>query len=146
MPTLERSALLAFSSDELYRLVGDIEAYPQFLPGCVSAQVEHAETARVRARLGFHIKGLSDTFATENVLAHGSRIEMTLVEGPFRHLSGAWDFYPLAERACKVTLRLSVDFGSRVLESALAPWIGRAVGGVMEAFHQRAQELYGARG
>lgn len=143
MPTLERSALLAFSSDELYRLVGDIEAYPQFLPGCVSAQVEHAEAARVRARLGFRVKGLSDSFATENRLEQGSRIDMKLVDGPFRELSGAWEFFPLAEDACKVTLRVSVDFGSRVLEGTLSPWLGRAVSSIIDAFHRRAQDLYG---
>jgi ribosome-associated toxin RatA of RatAB toxin-antitoxin module len=146
VPTLERSALLAFSSDELYRLVGDIEAYPQFLPGCVSAQVEHAEATRVRARLGFRVKGLADSFATENRLEQGSRIEMTLVDGPFRKLSGAWEFSPLAEYACKVTLRVSVDFGNRMLEGTLSPWVGRAVSHIIDAFRQRAQELYGVRG
>lgn len=143
MPKLERTALLTFSADELYRMVGDVESYPHFLPGCVSARVEHAGGAFVRARLGFRVKGLSDSFATENRMQHGSRIEMILLEGPFRHLSGAWEFQPLAERACKVTLRLSLEFGNRMLESTLTPWIDRAVLGVMDAFRQRAETIYG---
>ena len=143
MPKLERSALLTFSADELYRLVGDIESYPQFLPGCVSAQIEHADTELVRARLGFKVKGLSDSFATENRLEHGSRIQMKLLEGPFRQLSGVWEFQPLTERACKVTLRMSLEFGNRVLESALTPWLDRAVGSLMDAFCQRAVAVYG---
>ncbi|TXH04054.1 MAG: type II toxin-antitoxin system RatA family toxin [Nevskiaceae bacterium] len=144
MPKLERTALLTYSAEELYRLVGDIESYPQFLPGCVSARVEHAEDTLVRARLGFRVKALSDSFATENRLEHGSRIHMTLLEGPFRQLSGAWEFQPLAERACKVTLRISLEFGSRVLESTLTPWIDRAVGSLIDAFRQRAAVVYGS--
>lgn len=143
MAKLERSALLTFSADELYQLVGDIEAYPQFLPGCVSARVESADETLVRARLGFRVKGLSDSFATENRMEQGTRIHMKLIEGPFKQLSGAWEFQPLAERACKVTLKISLDFGNRMLESTLAPFINSAIGSVMEAFKQRAESVYG---
>lgn len=143
MPKLERSALLTFSADELYRLVGDVESYPQFLPGCVSAQVESADETLVRARLGFRVKGLSDSFATENRMEQGSRIHMKLLEGPFKQLSGAWEFQPLAERACKVTLRISLEFGNRMLESTLAPLINSAIGSVMDAFRKRAESVYG---
>lgn len=143
MPKLERSALLTFSADELYRLVGDVESYPQFLPGCVSAKVESADEDVVRARLGFRVKGLSDSFATENRMEQGTRIHMKLLEGPFKQLSGAWEFQPLAERACKVTLKISLDIGNRMLESTLSPFINGAIGSVMDAFKQRAESVYG---
>ena len=143
MAKLERSALLTFSADELYRLVADIESYPQFLPGCVSAKVESADETLVRARVGFRVKGLSDSFATENRMEQGTRIHMKLLEGPFKQLSGAWEFQPLAERACKVTLKISLDIGNRVLESTLSPFINGAIGSVMDAFKQRAESVYG---
>lgn len=143
MPKLERTALLTYSAEELYQLVGDVEAYPQFLPGCVSARVEHTEALLVRARLGFKVKGLTDSFATENRMEQGRRIQMNLLEGPFRQLSGVWEFHPLTERACKVTLRISLEFGSRMLESTLTPLIDRAVGNLIDAFRQRAESVYG---
>ncbi|MES2489559.1 MAG: type II toxin-antitoxin system RatA family toxin [Pseudomonadota bacterium] len=143
MAKLERSALLTFSADELYRLVADIESYPQFLPGCVSAKVESADETLVRARVGFRVKGLSDSFATENRMEQGTRIHMKLLEGPFKQLSGVWEFQPLAERACKVTLKISLEFGSRIMEGTLAPLINSAIGSVMDAFKQRAEVVYG---
>lgn len=145
MAQLERSALLRFPAASMYELVGDIEAYPQFLPGCVSAKVEHREIELVRARLSFKVKGLSDSFATENRLEPGARIHMKLVDGPFRQLQGVWEFLPLAEDACKVSLKLSLDFGSRVLEGTLSPLLDRAVNGLIEAFRQRAEALHGRR-
>jgi len=145
MAALERSALLRFAADEMFRLVGDIEAYPQFLPGCTSAQIEHQEGELLRARVGFRVKGLADSFATENRLEEGRRIHMRLVDGPFRQLSGAWEFRPLTEDACKVTLTLTLEFGSRLLESSLSPWLDRAVNAIIEAFRQRAEALYGRR-
>lgn len=143
MRVLERSSLLKYAAQDMYVLVGDIEAYPQFLPGCVSATVEHAEGQQMRARLGFRVKGLSDSFATENLLDGGQLIRMRLLDGPFRMLQGQWNFQPLSEAACKVSLQLQLEFGNRLMDATLGPWIDRAVGSVMEAFRLRAEALYG---
>lgn len=147
MPVLERSALLRYPARDLCALVHDIEAYPAFMPGCVSARIEQVQGDQVRARLAFRIGGLSDHFATENVTEYledgRSRISMRLIDGPFRQLSGTWEFIPLSEEACKVTLGLSLEFGNRLLEKTLSPLIERAVRGVMDAFQQRAVALYG---
>lgn len=143
MQLLERSALLRFRAQDMYRLVGDVESYPVFVPGCVSARVETAAVDCVRARLGFRVHGLEDSFATENRMADGERIDVELLDGPFRHLRGSWQFLPLAEDACKVSLRLSVDFGNRMLEAALGPWVDRAINGVIDAFRLRAEVLHG---
>ncbi len=147
MRKLDRSALMPFDAADLYALVADVGAYPEFLPGCVSAQIEQDEAQDehrlVRARVGFKVKGLSDSFATENRMLPGQRIEMRLLDGPFRSLSGVWVFTALGERACKVSLTLSVEFSSRIMEATLAPWIDRAVSGVMDAFRQRAEQRHG---
>ncbi|MDZ4077323.1 MULTISPECIES: type II toxin-antitoxin system RatA family toxin [Hydrocarboniphaga] len=146
MRKLDRSALMPFSAAELYALVADVASYPQFLPGCTSADVEQDEQREgerwVKGRVSFKVKGLSDSFATENRMLDGQRIEMRLLEGPFRSLSGVWVFTPLAEQACKVSLSMSVDFASRLVEATLAPWIDRAVGGVIDAFRLRAEQCY----
>lgn len=143
MPVVERSALLMFSADQMFRLVDDVESYPQFLPGCTGATIEHRDATRVRARVDFSVHGLSDRFATENVRVAGERIDMRLVHGPFSSLTGSWHFTALSERASKVSLKLSLEFGSPLLARTLAPWIDRAVNGVMDAFRRRAEQLYG---
>lgn len=145
MRTLDRSALMPFAAAELYGLVADVASYPEFLPGCVSAQIDSEQVLDdgqrlVRARLGFRVSALSDSFATENRMRAGERIEMRLLEGPFRKLEGVWDFKVLDERACKVSLGLTVDFASRIMEATLAPAMDRAVNGIIEAFRQRAEQ------
>jgi len=147
MSTLQRSALLPYAADALYALVCDIESYPSFLPGCVAATVEAREdTARppyVRARLGFRLKGLSDSFVTENRLTPGERIDMAMVEGPFKRLSGSWEFKPLRADACKVLLQLDLDLGSRVLVATLGPWLQHGATQTIDAFTRRAREVLG---
>lgn len=144
MRQLDRSALMPYPATAMYALVADVAAYPQFLPGCVASQIEADEirdAARwVRARVGFRVKGLADSFATENRMVEPLIIEMRLLDGPFRSLAGTWTFTPLADAACKVSLTLSVEFANRLMEATLAPWMDRAVNGLIEAFRARAQQ------
>lgn len=147
MRTLDRSALMPYPAADLFDLVADVSSYPEFLPGCVGAQIELDEALedgqrRVRARVAFRVSALSDSFVTENRMQPGRRIEMRLLQGPFRELSGVWDFLVLDERACKVSLALSVDFANRLMEITLAPWMDRAVGSIMDAFRKRAEQRY----
>ncbi len=148
MRTLDRSALMPYAAGDLFDLVADVAAYPEFLPGCESAQIESDEwladgQRQVRARVGFRVSVLSDSFVTENRMQPGQRIEMHLLQGPFRQLSGVWEFTSLDPKACKVSLALSVDFASRLMEATLSPWIDRAVDSIMEAFRQRAEQRLG---
>ena len=147
MARVERTALLAFDAAQMLALVQDVAHYPQFLPGCTSAVVENSEGAFVRARLGFRVKGLSDQFATENETSaqeDGSLfLKVRLLEGPFKRLDGEWRFLPLAERACKISLVVELDFGLRALELLLGSQMERAVSGVIDAFKMRAEALYG---
>ncbi len=142
MPIVARTALLPFGTADLYAMVGDVESYPAFVPGCVSARIEQGEGELIQARLGFRVRGLEDSFVTRNRMEPARSIHIEMLEGPFRQLRGSWSFLPLDERASKVRLDMSVDFGSRVLESVLAPWIDRAVNDVLDAFTSRAKVLY----
>ena len=42
MPRITRSALVMFSAEQMFRLVNDVDAYPEFLPGCVGSRVHES--------------------------------------------------------------------------------------------------------
>ena len=48
---IQRSALVTFSAERMFALVNDIEAYPSFMEGCVSAVVLERSEQEVLARL-----------------------------------------------------------------------------------------------
>ncbi|HEX4873105.1 MAG TPA: type II toxin-antitoxin system RatA family toxin [Nevskiaceae bacterium] len=137
---VQRSALLPFAAGRIAELVWQAEAYPRFLPGCTAAEVEAELGADQRQiALSFRLHGLSDRFTTLNRRHPDGGIDLELVRGPFRSLRGQWRFLALDAQACKVSLDLQLDFGSRVLEATLAPWIDRAINQVIEAFRLEAQ-------
>lgn len=150
MKRVRKSVLLWYSPLEMYDLVAAIEAYPQFLPWCNSAQVLHEHDDGVTARLGLAYMGVRHAFTTRNVHVPGERVGMELVDGPFSHLDGAWLFKPLgqaggADRACKVEFDLSYAFSSKALEKVVSPVFDKVTDTFVERFVRRAEEVYGPR-
>lgn len=120
MPVIQRSALVEHSAAKMFSLVNDVAAYPRRFDWCERAEVLEANDARVVARLDLGLGGLRTWFTTENTLAPPHHIDMHLRDGPFRKLTGRWQFHALDECACKVTLTLDFEPQNRLLGPAMA--------------------------
>ncbi len=112
---IERSALVTRPAEAMYRLVVDVEAYPERFAWCQAATVLEREDTRMKARLDLQLAGFKTWFMTENTMVPGRSMDMHLAEGPFRELHGRWDFQPLSEEASKVALLLEFEPASVLL-------------------------------
>ncbi len=120
MQTIRRSALVEHSAARMFDLVNDVSAYPRRFDWCSGAELIESEHNRLVARLDLGLGSLRTWFTTENALDRPHRIDMKLVDGPFRKLHGQWEFHALDESACKVTLTLEFEPNNRLLGPALA--------------------------
>ena len=118
MPVIQRSALVEHSAARMFSLVNDVAAYPRRFDWCEAAQVLEAGEERLVARLDLGMAGLRTWFTTENTLSPPHHIDMVLRDGPFRKLTGRWQFHSLDESACKVTLTLDFEPNSKILGPA----------------------------
>ena len=141
MKRISRSAIVEHGAADLYALVQDIEAYPEFLPWCLAAQVRERSPHRTVATLTVGLRGLKQSFTTENVDRAGESIDMKLLEGPFRRFSAHWRFKPLGRHAAKIEFTLGYEFSSRILARALDPLFEEIAGTMVEAFTRRAAQL-----
>ena len=138
MTSIHRSALLPFSAPQLYALVNDVEAYPQYMEGCVGAEVIHTDQRHMEARLDLARGGISQSFTTVNELRPYESIRLTLKDGPFDYFDGAWRFQSLAEQACKVSLDLEFMVRGGLLSVAAAKLLDRVTGNLVDAVVRRA--------
>jgi ribosome-associated toxin RatA of RatAB toxin-antitoxin module len=146
MKTVHKSVLIWYSADEMFALVTDVDNYPEFLPWCESASVLTRSLEAVRAQIGIAFGGIRQSFVTENTHVPGREVMMRLVDGPFSHLEGQWNFVPLGQggqRACKVELQLNYRFKSATLATLVGPVFDRIAGSLVDAFVTRAERVYG---
>ena len=142
MKRIARSAIVEHSAAEMYALVDAIEAYPEFLPWCVAAEVHERKPGATRATLTVGVHGLRHSFTTRNENRPGEGIVMRLVQGPFRRFHGEWRFVPLGEHASRIEFTLEYEFSSRTLGRLLAPLFDGIADSMVEAFVRRAAELH----
>ena len=120
MASIHRHALVRHSALRMYGLVNDVAAYPRRFPWCESSAILEQDEESMRARLDLRLAGVRASFTTRNVLTPPNRIELSLVDGPFRKFGGLWIFHSLAEDACKVSLSLDFELAGKLVGSALA--------------------------
>ncbi len=143
MAQLSKSALVMYSADQMYQLVDDINSYPQFIPNCADAKRQAISETVVEGSLLINKAGISKWFTTQNTLTSNHRIDMKLVNGPFKFLHGYWLFTPLDDNACKVELNLEFEFSSKMIELAFGKVFNHVTSSMVSAFTQRAKTVYG---
>lgn len=144
MPTIARSALVSHSAAEMYRLVHDIEAYPDFLPWCYSATVTQQDGRQQVASITVDRRMQGMRFTTRNSLVENESIHLDLVEGPFRQLSGVWRFSPIDGDACRVELQIEFQFKSRIFSALMGPAFTKICDTMVAAFVRRADDVHPA--
>lgn len=146
------SKLLPFTPDQLYRLVGDVERYPEFVPWITALRTWNArshaqgvEMVDAEAAVGF--KFLKEKFATRvRRDAHNRQIDVSLISGPFRKLENRWRFIEAGHGCTRVEFDIDFEFKSRILAALLTANFSVAVERLMACFEARAKSLYGEAG
>ncbi len=143
MTTISKSALVAYTPEQMFKLIDDIEAYPDFLPWCGKATEIERDERNVEASILISHSGLNKEFTTKNSNTTFEKIEMQLVNGPFKNLDGVWLFEPLGDAACKVSLNLEFEFSSKIVSASLGPVFSKIANSLVDAFIKRAESVYG---
>jgi len=141
--TINRNALVPYTAADMFTLVNDLRAYPDFLPWCDEVKIHDESPDEIKATVHFSKRGLSAAFTTRNRLQINKMIEMRLVDGPFRHLQGFWRFEPIGDAGCKIHLDMEFEIANPVLRLTIGPLFKQIANSLMDAFIARARDVHG---
>lgn len=142
MPVVSKSALVLHSAKEMYDLVCDFESYPEFLPWCSDSRLISRSPEKLCGELEVSRIGIKQRFATCNRLVENEKMDIDLLEGPFRRLHGGWRFTALQPGACKVELKLEFEFAGKLIDAAFGRVFSQIANTLVDAFCKRADEIY----
>ena len=142
MTVINRSALVTYSAEQMFDLVNDIEQYPKFLPGCTYARIVSQTDTEMVGELCLGKAGIKQRFTTRNELDRPNTIRMSLVEGNFSSFSACWQFTPLSEDACKVTLEMQFEIAGGLIGFAAEKLVSASASGQVDAMVARAHDVY----
>lgn len=139
---IDKTALVMHSAERMFHLVNDVARYPEFLPWCASTEIHDQDSRQITASMEITKGGVRHILTTRNQLLMPEAIEMNLVDGPFRNLTGRWHFKPLDDNACKVILTLEFEFSGSLSRMAFGQVFSQAASTMVDAFCRRADDLY----
>lgn len=148
MPTFRTSHIVQHTPQQMFDLVVDMEAYPQFVPLCKSLRIRRRfvgasgrETLITEMEVGY--KAIREKFSTRVTLdREAHRVDVQYIDGPFSHLENRWIFAEAGEGKCRVDFYLAYEFRSRVLAALMGSMFDAAFRKFSAAFEERADEIF----
>ncbi len=129
----------------MYRVVADVERYPEFLPWVVALRVKsrNSEAGReiLMAEMAVGYRALRERYTSRVTLDPDAKtIDVVAVEGPFRALENHWRFAPEGE-GTRVDFRVVFEFSNRLLQAAAGNAFEHVLLKMTDAFAARAASL-----
>jgi coenzyme Q-binding protein COQ10 len=148
MPSFSSDHKVNHSADDMFRLVADVEKYPQFVPLCQDLHVrgrkelDDGRTVLI-ADMTVAYKLFKETFTSRVELRPAERrILVEYLDGPFKHLENTWTFEDAGEGGCTVGFYISYEFRSKTLGSLMGVMFDKAFRKFSSAFEARADQVY----
>lgn len=143
MPTHAEQRNLPYSAEQLFKLVAEVEKYPQFLPWCIASRITKRESDVFYADLIIGYKMVRERFGSK-VTLKPLHIHVEYLDGPMKHLSNHWRFIEEPDGSCTIDFFVDFEFKNKVFQNLMEVFFDKAVKKMVSAFEDRAKELYGS--
>ena len=142
MLNISKSVITPFTPAQMYALVSDIENYKNYLPWCPSSQVLKRDGNKITGRVDISYLKVKAHFTTENINCENQRIDLSLVDGPFKQLKGHWLFTPLGTTGCKIEFKLDYAFSNFIIQKVIGTVFEMVIKNIVDSFVKKAHEIY----
>ncbi len=149
MPRFRTVRRVRHSAADMFALVSDMDAYPEFVPLCTALRVRSRTTGEdgleiAVAEMEVGYKAIRERFTTR-VTMDRAKVEIFVeyIDGPFRYLKNRWRFVDTGERQSSVEFFIDYEFRSRTLGALMGAMFDNAFHKFSEAFERRADKVYG---
>jgi coenzyme Q-binding protein COQ10 len=153
MPNFQTTQIVKFTARQMFDLVADIQAYPEFLPLCEDLRIRERNTTadglpQLVADMTCGYKAIRETFTSRVTLNEEQhRILVEYIDGPFSHLHNQWRFEQsppsYTQGGSAVHFDIDYAFKSPMLGMLVGTMFDHAFRRFLVAFESRAVEVYG---
>jgi coenzyme Q-binding protein COQ10 len=145
MPTHADTRTLPYTPEQLFKLVAEVERYPEFLPWCLSCKIKRREGNMLYADLVIGYKMIREQFTSKVTLNSPESVQVEYLSGPMKYLSNQWKFSPEEGGGCSIDFFVDFEFKNGLMQNLMGIFFHEIVRRMVSAFEQRARTLYGKK-
>ena len=147
MPKQEEKQIVAYTKDQMFDLVSNIDEYKEFLPWCNDSKIISRERFDdyevVTADLEIGYDQFVYTYRSEVRLAKDkSNINVKNLDGPFNYLTNEWKFADIDENNSEIEFMIDFELNLSLLDVLMKKFFNLAFQRMVSAFIDRAKEIY----
>ena len=144
MNYINKSEEINVSHELIFALINNVGDYHKFLPWCSDSKIISDVNSKMSAEIEISKNFVSWKFSTENTYDPNKRIDIKLIDGPFNHLEGYWEFKKVDNYNTIVELYLEYKFDSRIIELSIKPIFSKIMSSILDSFISEAFKRKGA--
>ena len=144
MPGIRESRTVPYSAEQMFDLVADVARYKEFLPWVIATRVRSNNEEEMVADMVVGFKSFRESFTSRVTKRRPDMIDVVYVDGPLRDLDNEWHFTNLPEGGSRIDFSVQFAFKNRVFEALAGQYFDRAFRKMVNAFEERARDLYGS--
>ena len=142
----QESRVVPYSADLMYRVVADVEHYPQFLPWVAALRVLSRQADGMTAEMAVGYGPFRERYTSKVTLDPAARaIDVVEIKGPFRTLENHWRFTPVAAadgmERCRIDFSIAFEFRNPLLDAAASAAFEKVLLEMTDAFVARAAQM-----
>lgn len=143
MTVISRTAIIPYTTEQMYQIVNNIEEYPEFVSWCKGASIRSKSQNNVQAVIKGSKMGMDFTVDIVNYLQSANLIKTNLMQkGPFQKMDIFWKFENLGVKGTRFTFEVDFEFINRFLGWTISSIIKSEANNIVKEFAKRAQKIY----
>ncbi len=142
MPKHHETRPLPYTPEQMYNLVSDVAAYPEFLPWISAIRVRSDSDSEMVADMIVGFKGIKESFSSRVHKHRPDFVRVDYLDGPLKHLHNEWRFRDDGSGGTLVDFEVEFEFKNHLFEMLAGQMFDKALRKMIGAFELRAAELY----
>ena len=143
MKSSKQEIIINYGAKDLFKIVLDIEKYPEFIPWCKAIKIISKSNNEIFADMVVSYKFFFPQIFTSHVLFNSNKlsIKTNYVKGPLNDLKTEWIFDQLEKKKTKVLFNIKFEF-QKFLHQKLAELFFVLIEDKMiDSFKKRADKI-----
>lgn len=146
MPRHNETRQLPYTPTQMFDLVSNVAAYPEFLPWVTAIRIRSDSEREMVADMIVGFKGVRESFTSRVIKDRPTHVRVDYLDGPLKHLHNEWVFRDDGQGGVLVDFEVEFEFKNRLFEMLAGQFFDKALRKMIGAFEMRAADLYAPSG
>jgi coenzyme Q-binding protein COQ10 len=136
-----------YGIEQVFKLVCDVEKYPEFVPFCVDTSVYERKEGSFCADMYIGAGFINEKFTTKASFGiddsqESAFVDIEYIEGPFKSLKSKWAFKKNDESHTEIEFSIFFELKSGLFQSSMNKMFKEISKKTVAAFEERAKKIY----